>query len=63
MVFQNYALYPHMTIEDNILFGMQVAKVDKKDQQERLYWALNILELTPYINVILKNYQVGKEHT
>ena len=60
MVFQNYALYPHMTIEDNILFGMQVAKVDKKDQQERLYWALNILELTPYIKRYPKELSGGQ---
>lgn len=43
MVFQNYALYPHMTVETNILFGMQIAKVDKAVQQERLRWALDTL--------------------
>ena len=48
MVFQNYALYPHMTVETNILFGLQVAKVSKKDQQERLNWALDILGLSAY---------------
>jgi ABC-type sugar transport system ATPase subunit len=46
MVFQNYALYPHMTVENNILFGLQVAKVDKELQQERLNWALDILGLS-----------------
>lgn len=46
MVFQNYALYPHMTVENNILFGLQVAKVDKTLQQERLNWALDILGLS-----------------
>jgi ABC-type sugar transport system ATPase subunit len=46
MVFQNYALYPHMTVANNILFGMQVAKVAKSEQNERLNWALNILGLT-----------------
>ncbi len=46
MVFQNYALYPHMTVEKNILFGLQVAKVDEKEQQERLNWALDILGLS-----------------
>ena len=48
MVFQNYALYPHMTVEDNILFGMRVAKVPKKEQEEKLAWALEILGLTKY---------------
>ena len=46
MVFQNYALYPHMTVEKNILFGLQVAKVPKEEQQERLNWALEILGLS-----------------
>ena len=31
MVFQNYALYPHLTVEQNILFGLKVKKVDKKE--------------------------------
>lgn len=60
MVFQNYALYPHMTIEDNILFGLQVAKVSKLEQQERLYWALEILELTPYVKRLPKELSGGQ---
>src|SRR3954452_897824 len=36
MVFQNYALYPHLTVEQNILFGLNVKKVDKKEQQRKL---------------------------
>ncbi|MBS4178862.1 ABC transporter ATP-binding protein [Lederbergia citrea] len=36
MVFQNYALYPHLTVEQNILFGLDVKKVNKKEQQKRL---------------------------
>ena len=48
MVFQNYALYPHMTVEKNILFGMEIAKIPKLEQQERLIWALDILGLTQF---------------
>jgi len=48
MVFQNYALYPHMTVERNICFGMQIAKVSKEEQEQRLVEALDILGLTPY---------------
>ncbi|MGE7666687.1 ABC transporter ATP-binding protein [Ureibacillus composti] len=36
MVFQNYALYPHLTVEQNILFGLKAKKVDKEEQQKRL---------------------------
>lgn len=46
MVFQNYALYPHMTVEKNILFGMQIAKVSKEQQMSSLNWALDILGLS-----------------
>lgn len=60
MVFQNYALYPHMTIEDNILFGLQVAKVPKSEQQEQLYWALEILELTPFVKRYPKELSGGQ---
>jgi sn-glycerol 3-phosphate transport system ATP-binding protein len=36
MVFQNYALYPHMTVKDNILFGLESRKTDKEHQDKRL---------------------------
>ena len=36
MVFQNYALYPHLSVEQNILFGLNAKKVNKQEQQKRL---------------------------
>lgn len=36
MVFQNYALYPHLTVEQNILFGLNAKKIDKTEQKKRL---------------------------
>lgn len=36
MVFQNYALYPHLTVEQNILFGLHARKVSKSEQKKRL---------------------------
>ncbi len=36
MVFQNYALWPHMTVKENILFGLKVRKLSKSEQQTRL---------------------------
>lgn len=35
MVFQNYALWPHMTVKDNVLFGLQVRRVPRKEREER----------------------------
>jgi multiple sugar transport system ATP-binding protein len=43
MVFQSYALYPHMTVASNIAFPLKAAKLDKAEQQRRIAWAAGIL--------------------
>jgi sn-glycerol 3-phosphate transport system ATP-binding protein len=43
MVFQSYALFPHMTVRDNILFGLQVRKVPPAEREERLKRAVEVL--------------------
>ena len=50
MVFQNYALYPHMTVFDNIGFALKLAKVPKEEIEERVRRAAEILELTNYLD-------------
>lgn len=45
MVFQNYALYPHMNVYDNMAFGLKLRKMDKKEIQERVKRAADILGL------------------
>ncbi|MEK6452987.1 sn-glycerol-3-phosphate ABC transporter ATP-binding protein UgpC [Caldifermentibacillus hisashii] len=50
MVFQNYALYPHLTVEQNILFGLKAKKIDKQEQQKRLKEAAEMLGLTELLN-------------
>ncbi|MBK1615200.1 sn-glycerol-3-phosphate ABC transporter ATP-binding protein UgpC [Rubrivivax gelatinosus] len=45
MVFQNYALYPHMTVFDNMAYGLKIAKVPKDEIQRRVEKAAGILEL------------------
>jgi multiple sugar transport system ATP-binding protein len=45
MVFQNYALYPHMTIYDNMAFGLKLRKVDKKEIDQRVREAAKILDI------------------
>ncbi|MED3648261.1 ABC transporter ATP-binding protein [Halalkalibacterium halodurans] len=49
MVFQNYALYPHLTVEENILFGLKVRKVKKAERSERCQRAAAMLGLTDYL--------------
>ena len=49
MVFQNYALYPHMSVFDNIAFPLQIAKMPKAEIQKRVVEAARILELEAYL--------------
>ncbi len=50
MVFQNYALYPHMTVFDNIGFALKLARVPKDEIDTRVRKAASILELEPYLD-------------
>ncbi|WP_062527300.1 ABC transporter ATP-binding protein [Demequina rhizosphaerae] len=50
MVFQSYALYPHMTVADNMGFALKIAKVDKATIRERVEAAAKILDLTEYLD-------------
>ena len=49
MVFQNYALYPHMSVFDNMAYGLRIAKVSQDEIQRRVDKAAKILELGPYL--------------
>jgi multiple sugar transport system ATP-binding protein len=50
MVFQNYALYPHLSVADNIGFGLRLRKTPKDVVNERVQWAAKLLGLTPYLD-------------
>jgi multiple sugar transport system ATP-binding protein len=50
MVFQNYALYPHLTVAENIAFGLRLRKEPKKTINEKVEWAGKLLGLTQYLN-------------
>ena len=50
MVFQNYALYPHLSVADNIGFGLRLRKTPKNVVDERIAWAAKLLGLTPYLH-------------
>ena len=49
MVFQNYALYPHMTVEQNLAFGLQLRKTPKDEIKRRVDEAAKMLGLEPYL--------------
>jgi multiple sugar transport system ATP-binding protein len=50
MVFQDYALYPHMNVYDNLAFGLKIKKVDESIIKEKVMKAAEILDLTSYLN-------------
>ena len=50
MVFQNYALYPHMTVFDNMAFGLKLRKYPKEEIKQRVENAAEILGLTQYLD-------------
>ncbi|WP_309081258.1 ATP-binding cassette domain-containing protein [Zhihengliuella sp.] len=50
MVFQNYALYPHMSVADNMGFALKIAGVDKDERRKRIEEAARLLDLTQYLD-------------
>ena len=50
MVFQNYALYPHMTVAENMGFALKIAGVSKEERAERVLEAAKLLDLEPYLS-------------
>ena len=49
MVFQNYALYPHMSVFDNMAYGLKIAKLPLAEIKQRVDKAAKILELAPFL--------------
>ncbi len=50
MVFQSYALFPHLSVKENILFGLKARRVDKQEQIKRLKHAIELVGLEEHIN-------------
>lgn len=60
MVFQSYALYPHMTVYDNMAFGMKIARESKAEIDRRVRQAAEILQLTKYLDRLPKALSGGQ---
>jgi len=50
MVFQNYALYPHMSVRENMAYGLKIARMSKDEIDQRVAKAATMLELEPYLD-------------
>lgn len=60
MVFQNYALYPHMTVAQNMGFAMKIARTPKAQIRERVLDAAKLLDLQPYLDRKPKDLSGGQ---
>ena len=49
MVFQNYALYPHMTVRQNLEFPLDIRNISKEEKDRKVEWAADVLGITPYL--------------
>lgn len=61
MVFQNYALFPHMNVAENVAFPLQMRKVAKDEIQKRVAWALGIVELNGYEQRLPRQLSGGQQ--
>ncbi|HXR11226.1 MAG TPA: sn-glycerol-3-phosphate ABC transporter ATP-binding protein UgpC [Gaiellaceae bacterium] len=61
MVFQNYALYPHLSVYENIAFGLRLRKESKEETHRRVTWAAQMLDLTPYLDRKPKQLSGGQK--
>ncbi|WP_010270561.1 ABC transporter ATP-binding protein [Paenibacillus senegalensis] len=61
MVFQNYAIFPHLTVFDNVAYGLRARKVDKKEIERRVMEALEMVELGHLRDRIPSNMSGGQQ--
>ncbi|MER5173467.1 ABC transporter ATP-binding protein [Thioclava kandeliae] len=61
MVFQSYALFPHMTVAQNLAFGLQMRKIAKSEITRRVARALDMVQLTPYAERYPKALSGGQQ--
>ena len=61
MVFQNYALWPHMTVEGNVAYGLEVRKVKQEEKQARVREALEIVKMSEYAQRPINQLSGGQQ--
>lgn len=61
MVFQNYALFPHMTVQENLLFPLKVRKLSAQTCTERVRWALDLVHLTDFAHRYPRQLSGGQQ--
>jgi iron(III) transport system ATP-binding protein len=59
MVFQSYALWPHMTVRENVAFGLHVRKMPRRDQERRIEEVLKLVQLNSFATANQPNFQAA----
>ena len=60
MVFQSYALYPHMTVRENMAFGLKIRKAPQSEIDQRISEAAKLLDIEPYLERLPKQLSGGQ---
>jgi multiple sugar transport system ATP-binding protein len=60
MVFQSYALFPHMTVESNLAFGLKIKKTSPEEKTKRVKWAVELLGLSGFEGRLPKELSGGQ---
>ncbi len=60
MVFQSYALFPHMSVESNLAFGLKIKKKSAREKQEKIRWAIDLLGLSGFEKRLPKELSGGE---
>src|SRR6185503_9212205 len=61
MVFQNYALWPHMTVAQNVAYGLEVRSVPAEEKKRRVGEALDIVQMQPYAQRLPNQLSGGQQ--
>ena len=61
-VFQNYALFPHLTVEENVAFGLKYQKASKQESKERVGRALELVQLSGFGRVVPTSCPAGSSN-
>src|SRR3546814_17097669 len=61
MVFHDYALFPHMTVLENVMFPLKVRKYSQKECEERARWAIDLVRLSSFSSRLPKELSGGPQ--
>lgn len=61
MVFQNYAIFPHLTVRQNVEYGLKIRKLNKKEMKEKVDYILDVVKISDYQDRLPENLSGGQQ--